>query len=180
MQMATSVILHPNEILPTPLVLPHFLRLIVNVDDLSDHMLTVRLEVAALESPIRSMVKIIMFVVRKSAERRLLPVPVEATYVMRRLGSGQQGIQPNRPLMISAIFVSSKAFFVSNSRNPNSNGIKEARLNLKPRRKGISRCLIICLPEKKKVARQAFKRAAFASEVNSLLKNRNIRIHGGY
>lgn len=92
MQMATSVILHPNEILPTPLVLPHFLRLIVNVDDLSDHMLTVRLEVAALESPIRSMVKIIMFVVRKSAERRLLPVPVEATYVMRRLGSGQQGI----------------------------------------------------------------------------------------
>lgn len=34
-------------------------------------------------------------------------------------------------------------------------GIREARLNLKPSRNGINRCLIICLPGKEKVAGQA-------------------------
>lgn len=89
--MVTSTTFYPDEILAIPFVLPQFLRVIVNVDDLSNHMLTVRFEVVALKHLIRSMMEIIMFVVRKSSDWYLVSMRMESSsWIMRRTSRQQR------------------------------------------------------------------------------------------
>lgn len=65
-------------------------------------------------------------------------------------GEFTNAFHPSRPLIISAIFVSNKAFFVTTSKIPKTKGMSDDKLNFRPKRKGSTTLLIIILPERNK------------------------------
>lgn len=84
--------LRPDEILPTSFILRAFLRVVINVDDFPDHVLTVGSEIAVLIASVGSMLVIVMIVIRESSNWRLLAIRMESikpTPWIRRRSSGK-------------------------------------------------------------------------------------------